>query len=189
MASQSTITLRAGKLRLELSPSIGGAISEFEWVEGPALRPILRKCHSPLEKVLDAASFPLAPYVNRIREGRFTFRGREIRLAPNMAGDPSPLHGQGWLNPWTVDRADDASARLSFRHEAGEWPWAYGARQEFALDEGGLGVTLSCRNESQGPMPCGLGQHPYFPCGRSTRLDTRVTHAWTIDQKVLRCVT
>ena len=51
------------------------------------------------ENVLDAASFPLVPYVNRIRGGRFTFRGREVRLAPNMAGDPSPLHGQGWLNP------------------------------------------------------------------------------------------
>ena len=34
-------------------------------------------------------------------------------------------------------------------------------------------------------MPCGLGQHPYFPCGPQTRLDTRVTHAWTVDEKVL----
>ena len=34
-------------------------------------------------------------------------------------------------------------------------------------------------------MPCGLGQHPYFPCGPGTRLDTQVSHAWTVDQKVL----
>jgi aldose 1-epimerase len=40
----------------------------------------LRKCHSPLEKVLDASCFPLVPYVNRIRGGRFTFRGREVML-------------------------------------------------------------------------------------------------------------
>ena len=60
--------------------------------------------------MLDAASFPLVPYVNRIRDGRFTFRGREVRLAPNMAGDPSPLHGQGWLSPWTVEEPDERRA-------------------------------------------------------------------------------
>jgi aldose 1-epimerase len=145
----------------------------------------LRECHSPLEKVIDAPNFPLVPYVNRIRGGRFTFRGRAVSLAPNMAGDPSPLHGQGWLNPWQVERAGERDAVLVYRHAAGEWPWAYEARQDFALDEGGFSVTLTCRNRSGDPMPCGLGQHPYFPCGAETRIDTSVTHVWTVDEQVL----
>lgn len=135
--------------------------------------------------MLDACSFPLVPYVNRIRDGSFHFRGRDVRLLPNMAGDPSPLHGQGWLSPWTVDQSDGRSAVLSYRHEAGEWPWNYDAWQEFALDEDGFTVTLKCKNLDQLPMPCGLGQHPYFPCGPETRIDTRVTDVWTIDDKVL----
>ncbi|MFL6727956.1 MAG: hypothetical protein ACJ8FS_15800, partial [Sphingomicrobium sp.] len=53
------------------------------------------------------------------------------------------------------------------------------------LDEAGFSVRLSCRNTSDQPMPCGLGQHPYFPCGPQTRIDTNVTHAWTVDEKVL----
>jgi aldose 1-epimerase len=185
MSSETILTLASGRLRLELSPSIGGAISAFEWTASQAPRSILRKCHSPLEKVLDAACFPLVPYVNRIRGGRFTFRGREVRLAPNMPGDPSPLHGQGWLNPWSVEQTDERSAELSYRHDPGEWPWAYEAGQRFALDDGGLAVTLTCRNASAEPMPCGLGLHPYFPCGPETRLDTAVTVAWTVDEKVL----
>jgi aldose 1-epimerase len=172
-------------LRLELSPSIGGAISAFDWTRGGAERAILRKCHSPLEKVLDACCFPLVPYVNRIRGGRFTFRESEISIDPNMAGDPSPLHGQGWLNPWTVEHQDTTSAVLTYRHEPGEWPWSYEARQEFALDERGFSVHLACRNTSAQPMPCGLGQHPYFDCGPGTRIDTHVECAWTIDDKVL----
>ena len=179
------ITLTAGRLRLKVSPSIGGAISAFEWMDRDRSTPILRKCNSPLEKVLDASSFPLVPYVNRIRDGRFTFRDREVRLAPNMAGDPSPLHGQGWLNSWSVDEVDERTALLRFRHQAAEWPWAYEARQRFELDEGGVTVALGCRNLSSDAMPCGLGQHPYFPCGPGTRLDTRVTHAWTVDADVL----
>jgi aldose 1-epimerase len=145
------------------------------------------KCHRPLEKVLDAPSFPLVPYVNRIRDGQFTFRGREVWIAPNMAGDPSPLHGQGWLNAWEIEESSDLHAVLSFRHEAGEWPWAYEARQpHFSLNEQCLTLVLTCRNLSSEPMPCGLGQHPYFPCGPETQIDTEVTSAWTIDDKVLR---
>ena|SRR5438270_7254880 len=185
MSGRSEISLSAGMLRLQLSPSVGGVISAFEWLDDGSARPILRKCHNGLEKVLDAASFPLVPYVNRIRDGRFGFRGREVRIAPNMPADPSPLHGQGWLNPWIVRQADEQSTVLAFRHAAGEWPWAYDARQEFAIDEAGFSITLTCRNLDERPMPCGLGQHPYFLCGPETRLDTRVTHAWTIDEKVL----
>ena len=185
MGSETILNLASGPLRLELSPSVGGAISAFEWADDVSVHPILRKCHRPLEKVLDAACFPLVPYVNRIRGGCFSFRARDVRLAPNMPGDPSPLHGQGWLNPWDIENVDGRSATLIYRHDPGEWPWAYEARQEFALDEKGLGVTLACRNVSDEPMPCGLGQHPYFPCGPETRLDTSVTDAWTIDDKVL----
>jgi len=185
MAGEAEVTLSVGKLRLTLSPSIGGAISAFEWLSEDGPRPILRKCNSPLEKVLDAACFPLVPYVNRIRGGRFSFRGREVTLRPNMAGDPSPLHGQGWLNSWSVETADDTRAALHFRHEASEWPWDYEAVQEFTLDATGLSIRLACRNMSAKPMPCGLGQHPYFPCGPETCIDTEVTHAWTIDEHVL----
>lgn len=179
------VSLAAGNLRLELSPSVGGAISAFEWTDANGSRPILRKCNSPLEKVLDASCFPLVPYVNRIRRGCFTFRGRTVRLQPNMPGDPSPLHGQGWLNPWQVENASPASAALTYRHDPAEWPWPYEARQEFSLDEGGFSVRLSCRNSGAEPMPCGLGEHPYFPCGQNTRIDTRVECAWTIDEHVL----
>ena len=179
------VTLSAGILRLELSPSIGGAISAFERANERGVWPILRKCHSPLEKVLDASCFPLVPYVNRIRGGCFTFRGRTVRLSPNMAGDPSPLHGQGWLNPWQLETIGPSNATLAYRHQPGEWPWAYEARQQFSLDEEGLSLRLTCRNASGEPMPCGLGVHPYFPCGPETRIDTHVDCAWTVDKNVL----
>lgn len=185
MSSHSPIIVSAGSLELCLSPSIGGSIFWFEWIEGDRRQPVLRKCNSCHENVLEAASFPLVPYVNRIRGGHFAFRGRDVTLAPNMAGDVSPLHGQGWLAPWQVDRATASEAVLSFHHQPGEWPWEYRAEQHFALDERGLSLSLTCRNLSDQPIPCGLGQHPYFHCGAETRIDTEVTHVWTIDEQVL----
>ncbi len=185
MGSETSLTLRSGKLVLELSPSLGGSISAFEWHSEDRRFGLLRECNGRLKNVLEASSFPLVPFVNRIRGGRFSFRGREVALAPNMPGDPSPLHGQGWLHPWQVVEANDARARLAFSHQAAEWPWSYQAEQEFALDLAGLAIRLSCRNTSPDPMPCGLGQHPYFPCGPGTRLDTEIETAWTIDEHVL----
>ena len=185
MGLETSISLRAGKLHLELSPSVGGSISAFEWVREDGLMSLLRKRNSPLENVLGAASFPLVPYVNRIRGGRFTFCGREVQLAANMPDDPSPLHGQGWLHSWSVVESASSRAVLAFSHPAGEWPWSYEAQQDFRLDPNGLSLRLSCRNTSDEPMPCGLGQHPYFPCGPETRIDTMVETAWTIDQHVL----
>lgn len=179
------LILSSPDLELELSPSFGGAISRFSYVAGGDRRPILRESHTPFENVLEAASFPLVPFVNRVRGGSFDFRGRTVVLTPNMAGDPSPLHGQGWLNPWTVEEATHSQATLSYCHEPDEWPWAYEATQHFRLEPGVLWVRLTCRNDSAEPMPCGLGQHPYFPCSAKTRIETGVSHVWTIDENVL----
>ena len=184
-ADDGLLTLAAGPLVLTLSPRVGGSIARFEYVRGDDRFPVLRGCEGSSQDVLAMGSFPLVPYVNRIRGGQFCFRDRTVRLAPNMAGDPSPLHGQGWLGPWDVVETRDDEAVLRFKHEAGEWPWAYVAEQSFALSEGGLELSMSCTNVSDSPMPCGLGQHPYFHCGPQTRIQTAVSHVWLIDEDVL----
>ncbi len=179
------VSLKCGRLELALAPATGGSIARFDWVEDGQRTPILRGTNPANPDVLAMGSFPLVPYVNRIRGGCFTFRGREVRLQPNMPGDPSPLHGQGWLSAWEIGSASETEAVLCFKHENGEWPWAYDAEQHFLLDERGLLVALTCRNVSAEPMPCGLGQHPYFNCGPETQIATAVTDVWTIDEQVL----
>jgi aldose 1-epimerase len=180
------VELHSGNLELGISPSVGGSIARFDWVAGDKSRtPLMRGCHSESINVLEAACFPLVPFVNRIRGSRFSFRGREVALKPNMAGDASVLHGQGWLGAWQCLYSDGQQAELVFEHPAGEWPWTYEARQFFALDVRGLTVRLSCLNTSPEPMPCGLGQHPYFPCDAETVLDTVVACAWEVDEQVL----
>jgi aldose 1-epimerase len=186
MAADSIPILSSGALQLRLAPHRGGGIASFDCcaVSGekvPIFRPLDERETSPVA----LASFPLVPFVNRVRGGTFSFRGRTVTLARNLLPDPSPLHGQGWLAEWEVARISGDSAELVFRHGPGEWPWAYEARQIFALDETGLSLDLTCTNRSDEPMPCGLGQHPYFPCTPQTRLDTGVESVWEIDEQVL----
>jgi aldose 1-epimerase len=178
------LVLRNEPLEAMLVPRIGGSIAWFDWHNVSERVPILRGNDAP-GGPLEAACFPLVPYCNRIRGGRFSFRGREVTIARNMAADPSPLHGQGWLAPWQVLAQSERHAELRYEHAAGEWPWSYEATQAVNLHDDRLELTLTCTNRDQADMPCGLGYHPYFPCGPATTLTTQVEHVWTIDAEVL----
>jgi aldose 1-epimerase len=183
--SEPLVRLSAGNLELLIAPGTGGSIAAFNLVDANGKHSIFRGSDGVPDTVLDAGSFPLVPYSNRIRDGRFSFRGRQVTIVPNMKGDASPLHGDGWMGAWDTISVSDRDCELLFSHAPGEWPWTYEARQFFELDASGLTVRLDCRNLSPDPMPCGLGFHPYFNCTPETVLDAQVTHAWTIDEKVL----
>lgn len=154
----------AGDYRLVAAPERGGSILRFDW-RGQA---VMRPAAGP--SILDVACFPLVPFSNRIAHGRFQAAGREVRLGPNFPGSdhPHPLHGFGWLARWSVLRHEAAELVMEHRYEAAEWPWPYLARQHFTLSDEGLAMSLAVVNQSDEPMPLGLGFHPYFPRGAST---------------------
>jgi aldose 1-epimerase len=175
------VKLRSGDLELDLAPDVGGSVAGFRL----GAEPLFRETPGDYTDVLDSACYPLVPFSNRVRDGRFVFRGREVTLSPNLPPQPHPLHGQGWRAPWTVGSAGEAAAELRFRHEAGEWPWAYEALQRFELEPGALVITLEATNRSDEAMPCGLGLHPYFPAGPDTMLTAETTAVWTVDEEVM----
>ncbi len=166
-------------------PQSGGSVARFDRLAEGARQSLFRGTDCDNASPLEGGCFPLVPFCNRIRDGRFNCNGRIVKLAPNMPPDVSPLHGQGWLAPWQLVSSSSDQAELRFIHPADEWPWSYDARQHFALDPDGLSISLTCRNLSQEPMPCGLGLHPYYPCDGDTRLATQVECAWTVDADVL----
>ena len=51
--SMELVELHTGNLELVLSPSIGGSIARFEWLDGDGLTsPLMRGCHSECANVL-----------------------------------------------------------------------------------------------------------------------------------------
>ena len=179
------VALGRGELQLDLLPALGGAIAGYRWIRGGQAFPLIRETPGDALDVLQTASFPLVPYCNRIRDGRFRFRGREIQLSPNLPPQRHPLHGQGWRQAWSVADAGEDWAELTCVHQADEWPWTWEGRQRFVLDDDGLEIVLSCRNLSDEPMPCGLGLHPFFDAPDDLMLDAEVSGVWTIDDEVM----
>jgi aldose 1-epimerase len=180
-----SVSLASGPLAVELVPSVGGAISRFDFMDGDRRTPVLRPAPDPLQNIRQASCFPLIPFANRIRGGCFHFRGREVHLAPRFPGEPLPIHGQGCLASWRVETVSANAAVLAFSHSPDEWPWAYESRQHFTLGENCLTIRLTCRNLSSGQMPCGLGLHPGFNCTAGTRIQTFAEEVLAVDESCL----
>lgn len=179
------LIMRADGLEAGLKPHVGGALTHFTDLSGPEPVDLFRRGKPGFEDPLDSAGFPLTPYCNRIRDGRFTFRGRVVDLKANLPGQKHPLHGQGWRSAWQVLEAGETFAQIAFRHEAEDWPWTYHSRLTAMIKDRGLEIVLTCKNLSEELMPCGLGLHPYYPCDAETVLDTTVTEVWTIDDEIM----
>ncbi len=173
--------LACGATQLWLAPQVGGSIAAFRW-QG---RDVMRAAHPDATDPLDMAAFPLVPWSNRIRDGRFTAGDRTVQLPPNYQEGPHSIHGHGWHAAWTVTASDEAHATLTYTHRADAWPWDYHAEQHFALTDAGFDYVLTVRNDSAEPMPAGLGLHPYFPNPAETRLHAQLEGWWEADAEVM----
>jgi len=182
------ITLEADATRLSIAPVAGGSIARY-WSEHPGrtiewMRPTpaaALKRRMPLAY----SSFPLVPYSGRIRDGRFTFRGRAITLPLNFLPENNSIHGQAWQLPWSVVQQEKTTATIDIRHKADEWPWNYRASQRFTLAPERLTLEMSLTNEGPDAMPAGLGPHPYFVRTPQTTVTAGVQKVWLNDAEVM----
>ena len=185
------IDLRLESLDLTLYPEIGGSVGRFRWrhPEGrwvDLLRPTDRGAIAALNSA-GVACYPLTPFSNRVRNGRFSFAGQSYVLPLNTDG-PHAQHGHGWQRAWAMLSRDDACASIGFTHDPRcdqTWPFAYQAWQDFSLSEDGLSITIGARNLDSRAMPIGLGLHPYFLRTPGCRLTADVDGFWEVDREVM----
>ena len=105
----------------------------------------------------------LAPWPNRVGDGRFSWEGCDHQLDLSEPARSNAIHGLvRWL-PWVIEEAAEGSLRLSFRLTPRPgWPWPLRLAVTYTLSEDGLEVTTSILNEGgAGDCPFGLGWHPY----------------------------
>jgi aldose 1-epimerase len=169
------IELCRGDVRVVIDPGRGGAIREFSIGGKHLFRHTLSDAE---DDPFLLSCFPMAPYANRITDGRFRFLGRDIQLAPNRSGERHPIHGNAWCGVWSEHEVSSSSAVLGFQGGGDEWPWAYSCEQSFALQDNSLQIALSIQNVGSAPMPAMIGLHPYFPDVERARLCAKLPRIW-----------
>ncbi|MEJ8835446.1 aldose 1-epimerase [Ramlibacter sp. AN1133] len=154
------IELRAGRLRCELKPELGGCIAGL-WLDGD---PVLRSTPAAqLSAARLSGCYPLVPFSNRIGHASLVWQGTQHPLVRNNGDEPHAIHGVGWQRPWSVLDSDAASVMLAYEHRPdASWPFAFDCSHTVRLTPAGLEMTLALTNQSDQPAPAGLGWHPYF---------------------------
>jgi len=106
----------------------------------------------------------LAPWPNRIVDGRYTFGGVAYETPRTDAGGRSnALHGlASWLD-FDVVAQDESSVTLAATvvPQTG-YPWRIRVETTYALGADGLTQQVVLTNESAEAAPLGTGPHPYL---------------------------
>jgi aldose 1-epimerase len=105
----------------------------------------------------------LAPWPNRIRDGRFTFAGEQRQLPLTEPERHNAIHGLVNWAPWRAveERPDAVVLECAMPAQPG-YPWPLLLRTEWSLGADGLRGTHQATNLSREDCPFGLAVHPYL---------------------------
>jgi len=114
----------------------------------------------------------LAPWPNRLGDGRFRFDGTEATAPLDEPARRNAIHGLVRWIPWQlVSRAQNVLVMGCVLHPQPAYPWRLGLQVEYRLGRRGLTVTATATNDSDTVAPFGIGFHPYLTVGTPT-IDT-----------------
>jgi aldose 1-epimerase len=116
----------------------------------------------------------LAPWPNRLGDGRYEFSGLTAQAALDEPEHGNAIHGLvRWL-PWQLEaKAQNVVSVLCRVFPTPGYPFRLDLRIEYRLGRQGLTVTTTAANPGDVTLPFGLGFHPYLTVG-ADRVDTAV---------------
>jgi galactose mutarotase-like enzyme len=140
---------------------IGGGLRWYE----RAGRPLVAG-YAEDEPARFAMGLPLVPWPNRIRDGRYTFGGRQLQLPITEPERHNAIHGLGRSLAWRPSERRPDSVTLSCLIEPSPgYPFRLACSVTYSLGGRGLRCVLAFENRGDGPLPVGAGHHPYFRPG------------------------
>jgi aldose 1-epimerase len=108
----------------------------------------------------------LMPWPNRIRDGQYSFAGRDLQLPITEPKRHNASHGLARWAPWTLEEHTANSVSLQYRLMAQTgYPWLVDLHVLYDLSADGLTVTQTATNMSDEAAPYASGAHPYLSVG------------------------
>ena len=114
------------------------------------------------DKKNHAVSFVMAPWANRIKNGKFDCtKGNFNLLASNPFVIQHAIHGTAIFSEWNLVNAKDTSVVIS-TDLADPWPFKGKVELKIYLDGASLNQELLITNNDTEIMPFSMGWHPWF---------------------------
>ena len=166
--SGTQYTLRAGDDEAVIA-SVGASLRSYRHGERDLVVPFEADTVRPAYR-----GSTLAPWPNRVVDGRYEFGGVEHQTAITEPTRGHALHGLvAWLDFDAIDRGTDHVTLAATVEAQTGYPWRVRIETRYELGVDGLTQTVTAVNESDDPVPFGTGPHPYLVAGVNP-LDTWV---------------
>ncbi len=108
----------------------------------------------------------LAPWPNRLADGRYTFAGRDLQVPLTEPARATALHGLTCWDDWTVSESLTNTATLVLDLPASPgYPFSLRVSVTYTLGDNGLTITTTALNTGATALPYGVGFHPWFAPG------------------------
>lgn len=108
----------------------------------------------------------VAPWPNRIPDGRYTFDGVDYLVPVNEPGRQCALHGFTPELDWKMEFRTESAVELSCAIEpVPGYPFALSITARYRLDGGGLHTRITASNVGERAAPYGVCPHPYLLAG------------------------
>ncbi len=156
-----TLELSSDCWRAVFQPGRGGSLLALAVRRGGEWIDVVPDARRP-ENGMRPSSWLMLPYSNRIRDGRFSFGGRDHQLA---SAKNHAIHGDVRNRPWRV--VEQGADRLVLALDSTDfadfnWPWPIRAEARIRVEGDSLVQSLVLENRGETPMPAGFGWHPYY---------------------------
>ena len=105
----------------------------------------------------------LAPWPNRVPDGRWTWQGEELQLPITEPATGCALHGLVAFSAWQPREVTEDAVELGIAVEPQPgYPFALDLAVRWSVGEGGLRCRLSATNTGWTAAPFGAAVHPYL---------------------------
>lgn len=156
MTATASVTLRYEDQLARVDP-VGGRVTRYD--VGPTQ--VVAGCEHP--DLFAYRGALLAPWPNRVTDGRWTWRGRQLQLPlDDPTGVDAALHGL--VVHADFDVVDHSPSTVSLVHHLAPtagYPFPLRIEVGYALGSSGLTCSLTAVNVGTEAAPVGLGVHPY----------------------------
>lgn len=146
------------------NPQVGASLIELH-LSGLSLIDLPGSEKYPLESNPYHPSSLLTPWVNRVRNGNYSFKGKNYQLPINEPNLGNAIHGLLARASFDVEQVSENSITLihAYSGEEPNYPFPFTFRYTYTLqDSGSLEITFEAKNTGTSSLPFACGWHPYF---------------------------
>ncbi len=172
---------------VKINASIGGMLISLQLSDGDSIQELIaipaKKSYS-LSKNPYYPSGLLMPWVNRVRNGNYSFKGKNYQLPINETKLGNAIHGfmaHAYFEIISEEEKEDF-ASVCLKHQSDGtfpgYPFSFECILTYTFHSNGdLNFNITCKNTGEKEIPFATGWHPYFQLGNNIEDSTLYFHS------------